>query len=185
MKKNIYIELFLIFFKLGAFTIGGGYAMVPLIKEVLVDKKEWLTDEEFIDSLAIAQSAPGILAVNTAIITGNKIAGRLGSVMGVLGAVLPSFTIILIIAVFLSTIRENRIFNAFFNGIKPVTVALIFISVIKMAKSAKITFKTVVFPITIGLIVAYTPISPILVIISVMIIGNIYYKNKDSKKEKK
>ena len=102
MKKNIYWDLFLVFFKIGAFTIGGGYAMVPLIKEALVDKKKWLSDNEFVDSLAIAQSAPGILAVNTAIITGQKIAGPLGTVAGTLGAVLPSFLMILALATCLS-----------------------------------------------------------------------------------
>lgn len=181
MKKNIYIELFSVFFKIGAFTIGGGYAMVPLIKEALVDKKNWLTDDEFVDSLAIAQSAPGILAVNTAIITGEKIAGKLGTVAGVAGAILPSFLMILALATFMSSVRDSKIFISFFNGIKPVTVALIFISVIKMAKSAKLNLKTAVIPLVIGCLVAFTPVSPIVILIATMIIGNIYFKKKDEK----
>lgn len=185
MKKNIYLELFLVFFKIGAFTIGGGYAMIPIIKEALVDKKNWLTDEEFVDSLAIAQSAPGILAVNTAIITGQKIAGFLGKIVGTLGAVLPSFLIILALATCLSGLRDSKIFISFFYGIKPVTVALIFISVIKMAKSAKINFKTFFIPLGIGIIVAYTFVSPIFVIIATIIIGNIYFKKKDENKGEK
>ena len=185
MKKNsIYYKLFLVFFKIGAFTIGGGYAMVPLIKEVLVDKNKWLNDEEFVDGLAIAQSTPGILAVNTAIITGTKIAGKLGAVVAALGAVLPSFIMILILATSLSSVRNSPIFVAFFNGIKPVTVALIFISVIKMAKSTKISLKKSIIPLSIGFLVAYTPLSPISVIIITMIVGNIYFAWKD-KKEKK
>lgn len=184
MKKNIYFELFLVFFKIGAFTIGGGYAMVPLIKEALVDRKNWLKDEEFVDALAIAQSAPGILAVNTAIITGHKIGGKLGSVAGALGAVLPSFLMILALATFMSSVRNSKIFISFFNGIKPVTVALIFISTIKMTKSAKLTLKTILIPITVGLLVAYTPVSPIIVIILTMIIGNIYFKWIDEKNKK-
>lgn len=186
MKKNIYLELFLVFFKIGGFTIGGGYAMVPLIKEALVDQKKWLNDEEFVDGLAIAQSAPGILAVNTAIITGQKIAGTLGMIVGTLGAVLPSFVMILALATFLSAVRDSHIFISFFNGVKPVTVALIFISVIKMAKSAKINLKTAVLPLGVGLIVAYTPISPIVVIIITMIVGNLYFKwqaDKNNEKE--
>lgn len=185
MKKNsIYYKLFLVFFKIGAFTIGGGYAMVPLIKEALVDKNKWLNDEEFVDGLAIAQSTPGILAVNTAIITGTKIAGKLGAVVAALGAVLPSFIMILILATTLSSVRNSSIFIAFFNGIKPVTVALIFISVIKMAKSTKISLKKSIIPLSIGFLVAYTPLSPISVIIITMIVGNIYFAWKD-KKEKK
>ena len=183
MKKNIYWELFLVFFKIGAFTIGGGYAMVPLIKEALVDKKKWLSDEEFVDGLAIAQSAPGVLAVNTAIITGEKIAGKFGTVAGTLGAILPSFLMILALATFMTSVRDSKVFIAFFNGLKPVTVALIFISVIKMAKSTKINLKTVIFPIVVGFLVAYTPVSPIMIIIFVMIAGNIYFKHKDEKEK--
>ena len=111
--------------------------MVPLIKEALVDKKKWLKDEEFVDALAVAQSAPGALAINTSIIAGHKIGGKLGAVAGAMGAVLPSFLMILTLATFMSSVRNSKFFISFFNGIKPVTVALIFISTIKMAKSAK------------------------------------------------
>ena len=184
MKKNIYFRLFLVFFKIGAFTIGGGYAMVPLIKEALVDKNRWLNDEEFVDGLAIAQSTPGILAVNTAIITGSKIAGKFGAIVAALGAVLPSFIMILILATTLSSVRNSPIFTTFFNGIKPVTVALIFISVIKMAKGAKVNLKTSIIPLSIGFLVAYTPLSPISVIIITMIVGNIYFAWKDKRGKK-
>lgn len=184
MKNNIYSKLFLVFFKIGAFTIGGGYAMVPLIKEALVDKNRWLNDEEFVDGLAIAQSTPGILAVNTAIITGAKIAGKIGAIVAALGAVLPSFFMILILATTLSSVRNTPIFTAFFNGIKPVTVALIFISVIKMAKGAKVNLKTSIIPLSIGLLVAYTPLSPISVIIITMVVGNIYFAWKDKRGKK-
>jgi len=184
LKKNIYFRLFLVFFKIGAFTIGGGYAMVPLIKEALVDKNGWLNDEEFVDGLAIAQSTPGILAVNTAIITGSKIAGKIGAIVAALGAVLPSFFMILILATTLSSVRNTPMFVAFFNGLKPVTVALIFISVIKMAKGAKVNLKTSIIPLSIGLLVAYTPLSPISVIIITMVVGNIYFAWKDKRGKK-
>lgn len=184
MKNNIYSKLFLVFFKIGAFTVGGGYAMVPLIKEALVDKNRWLNDEEFVDGLAIAQSTPGILAVNTAIITGAKIAGKIGAIVAALGAVLPSFFMILILATTLSSVRNTPMFVAFFNGLKPVTVALIFISVIKMAKGAKVNLKTSIIPLSIGLLVAYTPLSPISVIIITMVVGNIYFAWKDKRGKK-
>ncbi len=184
MKNNIYSKLFLVFFKIGAFTIGGGYAMVPLIKEALVDKNRWLNDEEFVDGLAIAQSTPGILAVNTAIITGAKIAGKIGAIVAALGAVLPSFFMILILATTLSSVRNTPMFVAFFNGLKPVTVALIFISVIKMAKGAKVNLKTSIIPLSIGFLVAYTPLSPISVIIITMVVGNIYFAWKDKRGKK-
>lgn len=182
MKKNVHMELFLIFLKIGAFTIGGGYAMVPLIKEALVEKKKWLSDEEFVDSLAVAQSAPGVLAVNTAIMTGEKVAGKMGMFSASFGAVLPSFLMILALATFMSSVKDSKIFMSFFSGLKPVTVALIFISVIKMAKSAKINIKTGIIPLVIGFLVAYTPVSPIAVIIGAMVLGNFYFKWKDDKK---
>ncbi|MDO4589113.1 MAG: chromate transporter [Fusobacterium sp.] len=182
-KDNIYFKLFLVFFKIGAFTIGGGYAMVPLIKEALVDKNNWLNDDEFVDSLAIAQSTPGILAVNISIITGTKIVGKMGAVVAALGAILPSFLMILALATTLSSVRNLPVFIAIFKGIKPVTVALIFISVVKMAKSAKLTLVKAIIPLGVGFLVAYTPLSPIAVIIITMIVGNIYFSKKD-KREK-
>lgn len=183
MKKRIWLELFLVFCKIGTFTIGGGYAMVPLIQDALVEKKKWITEEEFIDSLVIAQSTPGPLAVNTGIVTGYRIGKIPGMIFATLGAVLPSFVIILALATFLSSVREEKIFISFFNGVKPVAVALIFISVIKMGQNSHISFKTAIIPLVIGLIVAYTSISPIAVIILTLILGNIYYKRKD-KEEK-
>lgn len=184
MKKRVWLDLFLVFCKIGTFTIGGGYAMVPLIQEALVDKKKWLTEEEFIDSLVVAQSTPGPLAVNTGIITGYRIDGVLGMIFATLGAVLPSFVIILALATVLSGVRDQKLFIDFFNGVKPVAVALIFISVIKMGRNSHITLKAAIIPLIIGLIVAYTTISPIVIIILTFILGNIYYKKKDEKKKK-
>jgi len=97
---NIYLEAFGIFFKIGAFTIGGGYAMVPLIENEIVTKRNWISKDDFIDLLAIAQSAPGILAVNISIFIGYKLRGIRGSLVTALGTVLPSFVIILAIAMF-------------------------------------------------------------------------------------
>ena len=97
---NIYLESFGIFFKIGAFTIGGGYAMVPLIENEIVTKRKWIAQEDFIDLLAISQSAPGILAVNISIFIGYKLRGIRGSIVTALGTILPSFIIILAIALF-------------------------------------------------------------------------------------
>src|SRR5690554_3492125 len=102
-------EIFFIYLKIGAFTIGGGYAMLPLIEVEVVDKKKWMTEQEFIDMLAVIQSAPGLIAVNSAIYIGHKIGGLKEAIAGSLGAVLPSFIIILIIANFFVDIRENPI----------------------------------------------------------------------------
>ena len=106
---NIYLESFGIFFKIGAFTIGGGYAMVPLIENEIVTKRKWIAQEDFIDLLAISQSAPGILAVNISIFIGYKLRGIRGSIVTALGTILPSFIIILAIALFFHSFKDNPI----------------------------------------------------------------------------
>ena len=106
---NIYLESFGIFFKIGAFTIGGGYAMVPLIENEIVTKRKWIAQDDFIDLLAISQSAPGILAVNISIFIGYKLRGIRGSIVTALGTILPSFIIILTIALFFHNFKDNPI----------------------------------------------------------------------------
>ena len=122
---NIYLEAFGIFFKIGAFTIGGGYAMVPLIENEIVTKRKWIAQEDFIDLLAISQSAPGILAVNISIFIGYKLRGIRGSIITALGTILPSFIIILAIALFFHSFKDNPIVERIFKGIRPAVVALI------------------------------------------------------------
>ena len=105
---NIYLEAFSIFFKIGAFTIGGGYAMVPLIENEIVTKRNWIAKEDFIDLLAISQSAPGILAVNISIFIGYRLRGIRGSIITALGTILPSFLIILAIALFFPQLQGQH-----------------------------------------------------------------------------
>ena len=99
MRSNLYLKLFISFFKIGAFTFGGGWAMIPLIEREVVDKQNWIRREDFVDALAIAQSLPGVLAVNISILIGNKLRGLKGCLMATLGTILPSFLIILAIAI--------------------------------------------------------------------------------------
>ena len=122
---NIYLEAFGIFFKIGAFTIGGGYAMVPLIENEIVTKRKWIAQEDFIDLLAISQSAPGILAVNISIFIGYKLRGIRGSIITALGTILPSFIIILAIALFFHSFKDNPIVESIFNGLRPAVVGLL------------------------------------------------------------
>ena len=130
---NIYFEAFKIFFKIGAFTIGGGYAMVPLIEHEIVDKHKWLSREDFVDLLAISQSAPGILAVNISIFIGYRLRGIRGSIVTALGTVMPSFLIILAIALFFHNYQDNAVVEKIFKGIRPAVVALIAVPMINMA----------------------------------------------------
>ena len=173
---NIYLESFGIFFKIGAFTIGGGYAMVPLIENEIVDKRRWLTREEFIDLLAISQSAPGILAVNISIFIGYRLKGIAGSVVTALGTVLPSFLIILAIALFFHNFKENDVVERIFKGIRPAVVALIAAPTFSMAKSARINRRNVWIPILSALLIWLLGFSPIWIIIAAGVGGAIKYK---------
>lgn len=181
---KIYWELFWIFFKIGAFTLGGGYAMIPLIEREIVVNKKWITAKDFIDMLALAQAAPGIIAINTAVFVGYKIKRIKGSIVTSLGCALPSFIIILAIAIVFTDFRDNEIVNRVFKGIRPAVVALIAAPVWNMAKSANITRKTVFIPILVALLIWALDISPVIVII-LAILGGIGYgiwnaKRKDS-----
>lgn len=149
------LNLFLTFFKIGAFTFGGGWAMISIIEKEVVDKRKWLHREEFIDLLAVAQSLPGILAVNIAVAVGDKIRGFGGSVASALGAILPSFLMILAIAIFLTPdlIKNNATVSSIFQGIRPAVVALIVAPVLSSAKTARINWKNVIIPVGVALLV--------------------------------
>ena len=152
---NILLQLFIVFFKIGAFTFGGGWAMISIIEKEIVEKKRWVTKEEFLDLLAVAQSIPGILAVNMAVAVGDKLRGRRGAVMAALGTIIPSFSMILFIAIFLTPdmIKNNETLNNIFRGIRPAVVALIIAPVFKTAKVAKIGWKTIAIPIVVALLI--------------------------------
>ena len=151
-----YLSLFLTFFKIGAFTFGGGWAMISIIEREIVDKHHWIEREEFLDLLAVAQSLPGILAVNIATAVGDKIGGTRGSMVAASGTILPSFIIILIIAIFLTPdlIKNNKVVSAIFMGIRPAVVALIIAPVITSAKAAKLKWKTVWIPFVVALLIS-------------------------------
>lgn len=153
--KGILFDLFIVFFKIGAFTFGGGWAMISIIEKEIVDKKHWVTKEEFLDLLAVAQSIPGILAVNMAVAVGDKLRGRGGAVIAALGTIIPSFTMILAIAIFLTPdmIKSNETLNNIFRGIRPAVVALIIAPVISAARTAKIGWKTVLIPVVVALLI--------------------------------
>ena len=171
---NIYFEAFKIFFKIGAFTIGGGYAMVPLIENEIVDKRKWLSREDFVDLLAISQSAPGILAVNISIFIGYRLRGIRGSIVTALGTVMPSFLIILAIALFFHNYQDNAVVEKIFKGIRPAVVALIAAPTFKMAKSAKITRYNIWIPIVSALLIWLLGFSPIWIIIAAGIGGYLF-----------
>ena len=175
---NIYTQLFGIFCKIGAFTIGGGYAMVPLIENEIVTRREWITKDDFVDLLAVAQMAPGIFAVNIAIFVGYKLRGTRGSIATVLGAVMPSFIIILAVAIFFRAYSDNTLVQSIFRGIRPAVVALIAAPVFSMAKSAGISRYNVWIPVAAALAIWLLDFSPVWVVIAAGIGGYAWGKLK-------
>ncbi len=153
--NNIFFRLFITFFKIGAFTFGGGWAMISIIEKEIVDKNHWLERNEFLDLLAVAQSLPGILAVNISVAVGDKLKGTRGSIAAAIGTILPSFLMILCIAIFLTPdlIKNNTVIAAIFKGIRPAVVALIIAPVITSARAAGINWRTIWIPVAVGLLV--------------------------------
>lgn len=174
-------KLFMTFFKIGAFTIGGGYAMIPLIQNEVVEENQWLTTEEFMDIMAIAEVTPGPVVVNTSTYVGYKMAGFKGAMFCTLGTILPSFTVILIIVKYLWTYRESPILEKVFLGIRPAVAALIFSAVYKLGKNMKIDVIMIIGAILTVLTVVLFDISPIFIILISAIGSIIYFKNKEKK----
>ena len=174
--SNIYWDSFKTFFKIGIFTLGGGYAMIPLIEEEVVNKHRWVDKDEMLDLIAIAQSCPGVFAINIAIFIGYKLRKVRGAIATAFGTALPSFLIILAIAIFFSTFKENRIVAAIFRGIRPAVVALIAVPTFNLAKSAKISWVNCWIPIAGALLIWLLGVSPIYIILAAGIGGYVYGK---------
>lgn len=189
LKDNTYFQLFSTFFKIGSFTFGGGWAMISIIQREVVEKHHWIKQEEFLDLLAIAQSMPGILAVNISTVIGDRLKGVKGSLAAALGTILPSFIIILMIAIFLTpdAIKSNPTLTAIFKGIRPAVVALIIAPVITTAKSAGINLKTVLIPVAVALLIySSLPIisNPVIFIFIGAIGGYLYFTHTQMQKRK-
>ena len=161
---NIYFHIFWIFAKIGAFTIGGGYAMVGIIQKELVERLKWIDEDEFLDILALAQSSPGLLAVNISIFAGYRLKGVKGSIVATLGSVMPSFLIILAIALFLSGYQDNIYVMRAFKAMRPVVVALIAAPVINMAIKAKLNGITATIAIATALLILFAEVSPLVIL---------------------
>ena len=162
----MYWKLFIIFAKIGAFTLGGGVAMIPLIEREVVYKNKWIDDEDFLDMISIAQSAPGLIAVNVAIFIGHRIAGIKGSIVATIGSVVPPFIIILLVAAVFTTFKDNAAVQAVFKGIRPAVVALIAAPVIRMAIKNRLNWITGTVAVAATALIAFLRISPIWIIVA-------------------
>ena len=175
-------EAFITFFKMGLFTIGGGYAMIPLMEKEIVKERHWIDHDEFLDLMAVAQSAPGVFAVNISIFIGYKMAGIKGSIACATGNVLPSILIILLIALGFRHFKDNALVENIFKGIRPAVVALILAPTLNLARTAKINRYNIWIPIITALLIWHWGISPIYVIIAGIIGGIAKYMFSDEQK---
>jgi chromate transporter len=175
-KAQILIQLFLCFFKIGCFTFGGGFAMIPLIEREIVTNRKWVTEEEVIDVFAVSQSLPGAIAINTSTFIGYKIIGRLGAIVATAGVILPSVIIITLIAVFFSIFNNNPVFEAVFSGIRPAIVSLILLAGIKIGKSSiKDKICAIIMLATLALVTVFD-VHAIVAVVGGALIGIVIYK---------
>ncbi|HOB29837.1 MAG: chromate transporter [Bacillota bacterium] len=177
-------QIFLSFFKIGAFTFGGGWAMVPLIQKELVDKRGWLDDSEFVDILAIAQSGPGPVAINTSVLCGNKMRGLLGAIVAALGSSLPSFLIILVIANFFLKVKESRAVQAIFKGMRPAIFGLLISAVWQVGRKSISDKKDLVLAASGAALLLFLDVNPIFVVILAAVAGIIFGSVQSSKSKK-
>ncbi len=134
-EKRKLSELFITFFKIGLFTIGGGLAMIPFIQAEFTEKKKWISNDDMVDIIALSQSLPGIISINSAIFIGLKVRGVWGGIVATLAIILPSFITIIAILTLLVSFEENRYVKMVFTGIKAASSALILSAVIKLGQS--------------------------------------------------
>ena len=172
------LNMFWTFFKIGAFTFGGGYAMIPLIETEVVGKKKWLSKEDFLDIIVISQTFPGALAVNSSIFIGYRISGLLGAIIGLLGVVLPSFFIILFIAAFFMKFRDYHYVNLVFQGISAAVPILIIIAVVSLAKSVKKSYANFIIILVSMASILLFHVHPVIVIVLSGLYGVIFYGKK-------
>ena len=175
-------KIFWIFAKIGAFTIGGGIPMIAAIKSELTRRK-CLKDEDFLDIITIAQTAPGLFAANIAILTGHKLRGTKGSIVATIASCLPPFLIILLIAMFFTSFKDNEYVIRAFKGIRPVVVALIAVPMIDMIKATKMRWWSWVVVIASMTLVCLLKVSPIYILICVIVVAVFisWYRNKEGR----
>ena len=174
---KIIFEIFLSIFKIGAFTFGGGYAMIPLIEQEVVNNKKWLNKDEFMDVLVVAQSLPGAMAINASIFLGYRIAGILGAISALIAVILPSFIIIILIAAFFMQFRNNYYVNAAFMGITAVPM-LVLVGAISLAKGIPKNLRSLITILISLIVLIFFHINPVVVIIVSGVYGAIFLRGK-------
>ena len=163
------LDIFWSFLKIGAFTFGGGYAMIPLIQHEVIHRRRWIEERDFLDLLTLAQTAPGPIALNTAVFVGYKRRGYLGALSAILGVIVPSFLVILVVAIFFASIRDNAYVDAAFKGMRPAVVALIVAPIVGLTKGMR--WWLVAVALAVALVVWHFGISPVWFLIAGAVMG--------------
>lgn len=179
------LDLFLTFARIGGFTFGGGYAMLPMLEKEVVEKRKWATLEELMDYFAIGQCTPGIIAVNTATFVGQKTKGVIGGIFATLGVVTPSIIIVSLIAAFISGFQEYEIVQHAFAGIRAAVVALIVASVLKLSKKSVVDVTTFIIFLAVALLSFFTDLSPIVFVLAAAVCSFVIKMSKAKKEGEK
>lgn len=169
--KQRYVKLFITFLKIGAFTFGGGYAMIPLIQRETIERHHWIDDQDLLDMLAIAESTPGVIAVNSATFVGYRVAGFWGALFATIGVILPSFFIILLVAGVIQQFKELQYVNYAFVGVRAGVAVLILNAVLKLSKQCPKNIFTLLVAAVAFVLVAFFSANVILVIVFAAIAG--------------
>lgn len=178
---KLILQLFGTFFRIGCFTFGGGYAMIPIIERHVVEKRKWLDEDEFVEMVAIGQSLPGPISLNTSLYTGYRKAGLAGGIAAFLGITLPSFIIIMLIAAVFADNWASDTVESVFKGIRPVVVAIIAGPIARMAQMMKLTWKTAWMPVVAALLIWLLNVSPVWILLAAALGGIVYAKRKEDK----
>lgn len=179
---NRYLDIFLTFSRVGAFTFGGGYSMLPILQREVVEAKGWVEEREVLDFYSISQVLPGMIGINTAIFIGNKVKGRWGGVLAALGVAFPSLVIIMVIAAFISNFVHLPLVQNAFAGIRACVFVLILRSIIKLFRGSVIDWFSFVICVSIFLLSVLTDINPILYVVAAGLLGLIYRRARSIEK---
>lgn len=172
---EILIRLYLAFLKIGTFSFGGGYAMLPFMQKEIVENNAWISMSEFSDIIGISQMTPGPVAINSATFVGYKVGGVIGSAIATIGVVTTSFILVSIISKILNKFKESIVIRSMLAGMRPILIALIIYAFIDLAKESYVDFKSIIITIIIGIILLSKKVHPILVIVIAAILGLIFY----------
>lgn len=172
---GVLLRLFISFFKIGAFSFGGGYAMLPLIEEEIIEINNWLSTSEFIDILAISEMTPGPIAINSATFLGYKVAGILGSIVATIAVALPSFIVMSLIFHFIEKFKNTPYVNWTFSGIRPMVLGLIGAAAVTVGKDAFVDFKSVIIAGLLFYLVSFKNFNAILAIVLAGVLGVVLY----------